>query len=784
MSSEVEQKEDSQLIGVHLITGGKTETKTCLGVVIVPSKHDLSLNDLRTVLYCQVTTLPEKFRFCSQHGWNINKNLESSVLLKQVLSQDGSVFIERHFERPHIGVCHKSGDKLGLIFIDLNSSLTEVRHCINTQMSGSRLTKHYYWFLTHNGWPISCNQESQLTVIDLLEDSCLNVDIQTFLTPMSSPLSPSPQPRKKIKGTRHLSFRTSKDLQRKEMADSSMTDEKQILISYVRVEAAHHAIALKQELSSLGYSVYLDVHEIKSGADWQDSLNDAVRNCQVFVPLVTPKYGETLWTNREVKLADILGKYIIPVSFLSEWPPQSLAIQFSTTQYINWKYQLNSGERNDILTWDTKDLKYVAQQISEKVLQFINTDTDFPSLVKRKTVVRSCPFVDVSNPQATVENREGHPLVVICVHPQQSGLGEEMKAWLEGHDFEVWCSTQLSMGYPDSLTDIHNCIKPGTIEIRNRQIFQEQADESGVIILVLSQQFVQSRTCQQQVFYCEQRKKLIPLLYGDFVTPGWLTVLTEQHVLMNADTYKIQLLKRVQQLLLSTHFDKETEISVNVSELRKSISNRLSVYIAGCCLSDDDNTENIYRLIGTHLASIGSIVLGTGGSCGVEDIVAQAFYQETQKLLKTNKVLHVLPQEKEITKKDYGQIVHIGDSIDDCCSVISKVFDILIVIRGTGNPEQVDLCDSFMWNEKTVIPVLCTECDISQLSEKPQDIKEDDWSILTDSMATPEEIGRTIMSVILQNSHSKHLEQSELDKLHSSSPTTALRKMTTVMLPE
>lgn len=57
--------------------------------------------------------------------------------------------------------------------------------------------------------------------------------------------------------TRHLSFRTSKDLQRKEIADSSMTDEKQILISYVRAEAAHHAIALKQELSSLGYSVYL-----------------------------------------------------------------------------------------------------------------------------------------------------------------------------------------------------------------------------------------------------------------------------------------------------------------------------------------------------------------------------------------------------------------------------------------------------------------------------------------------------------------------------------------------
>jgi hypothetical protein len=29
-----------------------------------------------------------------------------------------------------------------------------------------------------------------------------------------------------------------------------------------------------------------------------------------------------------------------------------------------------------------------------------------------------------------------------------------MKAWLEGHNFEVWCSAQLSMGYPDSLNDL------------------------------------------------------------------------------------------------------------------------------------------------------------------------------------------------------------------------------------------------------------------------------------------------------------------------------------------
>lgn len=36
------------------------------------------------------------------------------------------------------------------------------------------------------------------------------------------------------------------------------------------------------------------------GSDWQDSLNNAVQNCDIFVPLITQNYGKTVWTNREV----------------------------------------------------------------------------------------------------------------------------------------------------------------------------------------------------------------------------------------------------------------------------------------------------------------------------------------------------------------------------------------------------------------------------------------------------------------------------------------------------
>jgi len=44
----------------------------------------------------------------------------------------------------------------------------------------------------------------------------------------------------------------------------------------------------------------------------------------------------------KVKLADILLKTILPVSFLESWPPKCLAIQFSTTQYIPCRHNADA----------------------------------------------------------------------------------------------------------------------------------------------------------------------------------------------------------------------------------------------------------------------------------------------------------------------------------------------------------------------------------------------------------------------------------------------------------
>lgn len=58
---------------------------------------------------------------------------------------------------------------------------------------------------------------------------------------------------------------------------------------------------MKEELTKKNLKVFLDVHEINGADDWADSLNNAIKNCKFFVPLVSPLYGITKWTNREVR---------------------------------------------------------------------------------------------------------------------------------------------------------------------------------------------------------------------------------------------------------------------------------------------------------------------------------------------------------------------------------------------------------------------------------------------------------------------------------------------------
>ena len=74
-------------------------------------------------------------------------------------------------------------------------------------------------------------------------------------------------------------------------------------------------------------------------------------------------------------------KFILPINFLKHWPPDALAIQFATTQFLPWKTKeefeedttnLESARTNevthwDITRWDDKFVFRTAKQINELI---------------------------------------------------------------------------------------------------------------------------------------------------------------------------------------------------------------------------------------------------------------------------------------------------------------------------------------------------------------------------------------------------------------------------------
>jgi hypothetical protein len=202
--------------------------------------------------------------------------------------------------------------------------------------------------IDRNGWPVTTKQESIIKVWDLMKNGVFRVhrtkhtvdnDVHDYgLEVLDENIRTTPAKKKRPSEAstvdiKHVPEDTNTSVVPRshtfEPQTSSITSAtiyhpipleiKPILISYVRAEAEQHARQLKSELNDLGCNVFLDVDEIEGGHDWQDALNNAVLNCDLFVPLITPQYGYTQWTNREVKLADIKQKQIIPISFLDIW---------------------------------------------------------------------------------------------------------------------------------------------------------------------------------------------------------------------------------------------------------------------------------------------------------------------------------------------------------------------------------------------------------------------------------------------------------------------------------
>lgn len=168
-------------------------------------------------------------------------------------------------------------------------------------------------------------------------------------------------------------------------------------------------------------------------------------------------YGKTQWTNREVKLADMLNKIIIPINFLEKWPPSCLSIQFATIQVIHYKPPTIDSEHvesqgqqldnNDFRNWPDAFVNQVSIQIAKQVPKFDeeqqiqqkNSFLDKASIVTGRSLEANNSTTNKTLAKKTNNSNQ----IVISAHPMQKKLADDLRSNLQKENYEVWVSTDF-----------------------------------------------------------------------------------------------------------------------------------------------------------------------------------------------------------------------------------------------------------------------------------------------------------------------------------------------------
>ncbi|XP_048256527.1 uncharacterized protein LOC124147603 isoform X2 [Haliotis rufescens] len=121
-------------------------------------------------------------------------------------------------------------------------------------------------------------------------------------------------------------------------AKESESDLPQIFLSY-QWDSQDDVQSLRARLERAGFTCWMDIGQMGGGDQLNLKIDEGIRNCVLFVSCITPKYVVSHHCNRELALADILKKPIIPVMFESVvWPPPGgMSVILSQLVYINMK---------------------------------------------------------------------------------------------------------------------------------------------------------------------------------------------------------------------------------------------------------------------------------------------------------------------------------------------------------------------------------------------------------------------------------------------------------------
>uniref|UniRef100_A0A1I8JGF7 TIR domain-containing protein n=1 Tax=Macrostomum lignano TaxID=282301 RepID=A0A1I8JGF7_9PLAT len=253
----------------------------------------------------------------------------------------------------------------------------------------------------------------------------------------------------------------------------------------------------------------------------------------------------------------------------------------------------------------------------------------------------------------------------------------------------------------------HSSVEQAGDESRESLLdFQTKADSAGAAVFIVSDSFLSSRSSRNHIFYCEQRKHMIPVLCGNVQLPTWLTMLLEGSNSVSSEQpgWPEKVAGH-----LETIFDPNTMAYMHKSKALDFRIDKLAQMQAP--------GQQVHRLgvqgarRGAGPAGLGRLV--TGGGPGADQIVSRQFSysrrqnnqpEDTWHLLhdsggdKSSSTSAAAAPKSPNTPPQFGKSLVCGDSAAERLQIAAHLCSLCLLIE--GGTKSVEEADQFMWHDK------------------------------------------------------------------------------------
>ncbi|XP_054162277.1 uncharacterized protein LOC128960231 [Oppia nitens] len=152
-----------------------------------------------------------------------------------------------------------------------------------------------------------------------------------------------------------------------------------VFISYQR-DSQEQVSELRQKLELAGFPCWMDTRSMGGGDSLYGKIYDGISRAKVVLCCLTPRYVASPMCNREITLADVLHKPILPIIIeVTPWPPPgAMAVIMSSIVYIDL---CGVGSHSGI--GRIQDLETRFREILDRVSRYIAGYVDAPIVAPR-----------------------------------------------------------------------------------------------------------------------------------------------------------------------------------------------------------------------------------------------------------------------------------------------------------------------------------------------------------------------------------------------------------------